>query len=184
MTVEQLKSKWGHIVHANRIPTWTEDYNLAFCCEEASKAQFGVELGTYMGASAKMMLLANPKLHLWCVDKFSLVFGLETVANLFLQDEIVAGRCELINGDSEKGGQMLSHMQGKLDFVFVDDGHATEDVLRDIRWFYPLLKPGGVMFGHDFEVGNNGEYNDVAQGVIRSGIKFDVPVPRMWRSFK
>ena len=133
-----------------------------------------------MGASAKCMLLANPKLHLWCVDKFSLVFGLETVANLFLQDEIVAGRCELINGDSEKGGQMLSHMHGKLEFVFVDDGHATEDVLRDIRCFYPLLKPGGVMFGHDFDV----PHNDVAQGVIQSGIKFDVPVPRMWRSFK
>jgi predicted O-methyltransferase YrrM len=180
MTLEQqLINKWWERIRGD-VPTWTEPHNLCFCAEEASKAALGVELGTYLGASARAMLMANPNLHLWCVDKFDLVFGLEWAAGQTLRPWIADGRCELINGDSARGGQMLAHLKGKLDFVFVDDGHATEDVLRDIRWFYPLLRPGGVMFGHDFDV----PHNDVAQGVVQSGIKFDIPVGRMWRSFK
>lgn len=180
MNADGLTRKWLHLISSNEVPTWTEPHNLAFCCEMASGGNTGVEIGTYMGASAKVMLRANPNLHLWCVDKFDLIFGLEWVAYNTLKPWVADSRCELINGDSARGGQMLSHLRGKLDFVFVDDGHATEDVIRDITHFYPLLRPGGVMFGHDFEV----PHNDVAMGVIKSGIPFDVPVSRMWRSIK
>jgi hypothetical protein len=75
---------------------------------------------------------------------------------------------------------MLQHMKGKIDYCWVDDGHATEDVLRDIHSLLPLLRAGGEMFGHDFEV----PHNDVALGVIRSGIKYDIAVPRVWRHIK
>jgi len=180
MSPEALVEKWKHLFQLNTIPTWTEPWNLAFCAEQAEHARFGVEIGTYMGASANMMMLSNPHLHLWCVDKFSLIFGLEWVCRQkTLNPWIDSGSLELIDGDSAKGGEMLQHMKGRLDFVFVDDGHATEDVKRDIKWFYPLLKKGGVMFGHDWE----GD-NDVAQGVKQSGIPYDIPVPRMWRSIK
>lgn len=44
----------------------------------------------------------------------------------------------------------------------------------------PFLKSGGEMCGHDFDV----PHNDVAKGVIASGIAYDVPIPRMWRHTK
>jgi predicted O-methyltransferase YrrM len=155
--------------------TWTEDETLDLLASYAKDAGYMVESGTYMGASAMVMLGVGVG-HLWCVDKF-MVAGTEFVTRYNLSQWIKNGRCELIIGDSERAGSMLApHMTGKVDLIWVDDGHATEDVLRDIRCLKPLLKPGGVMLGHDWE-GNN----DVALGVKKSGIAYDLPLPRVWR---
>lgn len=177
MSPEELVAKWQHVLNECAEPfTWTEPASLAYCAEIASKSEWGVEIGTYMGASALVMLRANPNLHLWCVDTFA-VAGTKKVTEYWLRKEIADGRCELIVGDSATAGGMLQHMKGKLDMVWVDDGHATEDVIRDITSFRHLMKRGGVMFGHDFEV----PFNDVALGVIHSlGKKFTIPVPRVW----
>jgi predicted O-methyltransferase YrrM len=175
-------NKWQSIVdQSNFIFTWTERETLAYLAEQASKAYNIVELGTYMGRSAKVMLDANPTVHLWAVDKF-MVAGTLDVTNYFLKAQIDSGRCEIIVGDSERAGGMLQHMRGKLDLVFVDDGHATEDVQRDIKWFLPLVRPGGLICGHDFEV----PHNDVAIGVLTSIDPREVffPVPRVWAHIK
>lgn len=173
---ERLVGKWNRVIRkSDHIWTWTEDHCLAYCAEQSEGAYWGVELGTYLGRSAKVMLDANPFMHLWCVDTFE-VAGIEQTARHFLKKEIEESRCELIKGDSLRASEMLRHMAGKLDFVWVDDGHATEDVKRDIRCFLPLLKSGGVIFGHDFDV----PHNDVALGVIASLPRFDIPVPRLW----
>lgn len=180
MSPNQLIQKWQHVLDLRekaRIPTWTESWSLAYCCEMASKSSHAVELGTYMGASAFVMLKANPKLHLWCVDTFA-VFGTKEITENFLDKEIKDGRCEIIVGDSQRGSEMLRHMTGKIDSVWVDDGHATEDVKRDIRCFLPILRSGGTLYGHDFDV----PHNDVALGVIASlpANSWSIPVPRVW----
>lgn len=129
-----------------------------------------------MGMSAWAMLKTNPTLHLWCVDIFAAFEFNKELVEYFLRDSIKMGRCELIKGTSDKAAPMLEHMRGKLDFVWVDGSHATEDVLRDIRNFMPLIRPGGEMFGHDFDV----PHNDVAKAVIQSGYNYTIPVPRLW----
>jgi predicted O-methyltransferase YrrM len=180
MNTQELLAKWTPTVNAaSDIFTWTEPASLAYCCEVASRSQVMVELGTYMGASAYVMLLANPTLHLWCVDLFE-VAGTEKVSRFFLKPFIADGRCELIKGDSAKAGIMLQHMAGKLDAVWVDDGHATPDVQRDIDNFLPLLRSGGELFGHDFDE----PANDVALGVMSRLPHWELPVPRVWSYVK
>lgn len=177
---DELVDKWRSVIRrSDHVWTWTEDHCLAYCAEIASRGACGVELGTYLGRSAKVMLDANPGLHLWCVDTFETA-GVEHTARGFLGREIRDGRCEIIVGNSERAAGMLAHMAGKLDFVWIDDGHATEDVKRDIRCFLPLLKSGGVLFGHDFE----SPPNDVALGVMQSLKEWTIPVPRLWSSTK
>jgi hypothetical protein len=39
---------------------------------------------------------------------------------------------------------------GSLDFVYLDGNHHYEFVLRDLNDFAPKLKPGGLLFGHDY----------------------------------
>lgn len=39
---------------------------------------------------------------------------------------------------------------GYFDFVYVDGNHHYEFVLRDLHDFAAKLKPGGLLFGHDF----------------------------------
>lgn len=37
-----------------------------------------------------------------------------------------------------------------IDFVFLDAGHEYEDVVEDVKAWYPKLKWHGVMAGHDY----------------------------------
>jgi hypothetical protein len=39
---------------------------------------------------------------------------------------------------------------GSFDFVYLDGNHHYEFVLRDLHDFAAKLKPGGLLFGHDF----------------------------------
>lgn len=175
---DELVKKWQHILDDPWIksaPTWTEPHCLAYLAEQASKSEYALELGTYIGASALVMLRANPKLHLWTCDHFGAFWGNEAMARHYLSKEIAEHRCEIIVGDSKRAAEMLSHMKQRIDLCFCDDGHEAYQVLADITNCMPLISPNGVFCGHDYD-----QTNDVAQGVHRSGIKFDIPVPRLW----
>lgn len=38
-----------------------------------------------------------------------------------------------------------------LDFVFLDDSHTTPHVLAELSAWWPKIKPGGVLAGHDYD---------------------------------
>lgn len=39
---------------------------------------------------------------------------------------------------------------GSVDFVFIDAGHDFQNVLSDLAVWWPRIKPGGVLAGHDY----------------------------------
>ena len=39
----------------------------------------------------------------------------------------------------------------KLDFVYIDANHSYEYVKKDMENYYPLIKKGGVLAGHDIK---------------------------------
>lgn len=39
----------------------------------------------------------------------------------------------------------------ELDMVYIDGSHKYEDILADIEAYYPIIKKGGTIGGHDFE---------------------------------
>lgn len=47
-----------------------------------------------------------------------------------------------------------------FDLVFIDADHEYEPVLRDIKFWAPLVKPGGLLTGHD--------YNRTHPGVVKA----------------
>ena len=71
-----------------------------------------------------------------------------------------------------------------LDFVYVDGNHDYEFVKNDIKNYYPLLKKGGVMGGHDFYNGfaktHNGVINAVTQFCVSNNIQLFVEQPDWW----
>ncbi len=71
-----------------------------------------------------------------------------------------------------------------LDFVYVDGNHDYEFVKSDIEKFYPLLKNGGVMGGHDFYNGfaetHNGVISAVTQFSVSENIQLFVEQPDWW----
>lgn len=43
-----------------------------------------------------------------------------------------------------------------VDFVYIDGNHRYEYVKRDIELYYPKVKAGGMLAGHDFKSGEAG----------------------------
>lgn len=181
MSLQQdVIKKWApQLEMTKHIYTKTGDGELCYWAEEASKADYIVEIGTLFGRSAKMMLLANQNAKVWCVDIFEQDGTYET-AKYFLRSEIHDLRCFVFRGQSPEGANwvkadltMLGH---QLDLVLVDDGHEEHDVIRDITSFLPLLKSGGLMIGHDLDPGTG-----VEKAVMRLfGNDYKEPVPRVW----
>ncbi|CAK8992565.1 Uncharacterized protein SCF082_LOCUS3153 [Durusdinium trenchii] len=64
-------------------------------------------------------------------------------------------------------------LDGSLDLVYIDADHKWWSVLQDLTTWWPKIKPGGVMMGHDFHFNSlmerasldGGDINDVPLAV-------------------
>lgn len=64
--------------------------------------------------------------------------------------------------DSAASSQMF--IDGEVNFCFVDASHVKEDVKRDIEAWWPKIRQGGVLGGHDYSWGSvRGVTNDFAK---------------------
>jgi len=61
-------------------------------------------------------------------------------------------------------GKAVDRVPDDLDFVYIDGNHDYEFVKKDIELYYPKVKKGGVIGGHDFDGSN--------RGVARAAIEF------------
>ena len=62
--------------------------------------------------------------------------------------EPVADDYEYIRGTSLEAVTQFEDQS--LDFVFVDGSHAYRDVLDDLEAWYPTIRKGGILSGHDY----------------------------------
>jgi hypothetical protein len=67
------------------------------------------------------------------------------------QIEPVCDYVNIIKGDSVETSSRYE--DESLDFVFIDGDHSYEGVTRDIKAYWPKVKVGGVISGHDYEGG-------------------------------
>ena len=67
------------------------------------------------------------------------------------QIQPVSDYVNLIKGDSVKSSD--KYEDESLDFVFIDGDHSYDGVMRDIEAYFPKIRIGGVIAGHDYEGG-------------------------------
>lgn len=125
----------------------------------AQGRQFAVEVGTFTGASAEALLLGGVE-HLLCVDTFRGVPTCEVTGAWSGRPELPlsilqrrlepwAGRWTVIQGESASVAPLL--VDEFADLIFLDAGHSYADVLADIEAWFPKVRPGGILAGHDFD---------------------------------
>lgn len=119
----------------------------------------GVEVGVAFGTNAEDVLRSWPQVTLTLVDNYC-----EHPEREAEMRQKVAGRkAELLLVESAEAAKLLSNKQ--FDFVYVDADHTYEGVMADLNSWFPLVKPGGVFGGDDYE-------NTTCPGVKRAVQEF------------
>jgi hypothetical protein len=129
-----------------------------------------IEVGTWMGMSACHMADLAPEAQVYCVDTWlgstefwttmegtpdrdlMLTYSYPNCYYQFISNVIhrkLVDRITPIPVPSEIGAEVLKHRGVLADLIYIDAGHSYEEVMRDVRCYLPLLRPGGVMFGDD-----------------------------------
>lgn len=122
---------------------------------------WGAEVGVLDGYTSDILLQSFPKLNLWMIDRWEpfvgsgLDFldedGFERLRRMTLwwTSHAPSRRFEL-RRESTVAANFFA--ENSLDFVFIDADHTYEAVKRDLLAWWPRVRPGGLVCGHDYGV--------------------------------
>lgn len=124
-----------------------------------NKKMVGIEIGVCAGVNSHMLLEACKNIStLYAVDSWAEFTDWNGVISQSMQDQAYAdartnlkefkNRIKIIKSTSVDAAENFE--DESMDFVFVDGSHAYEDVLNDLTNYYPKVKRGGIISGHDF----------------------------------
>lgn len=125
-----------------------------------------VEVGSWLGKSASFMGVeiknSGKPIKLNCVDLWEYTdhdpfyadlfdqLG-DDVYPIFLDNMIKSNISDIITPLKMDSVTASTRFQdNSLDFVFIDANHHYEFVKKDIEAWYPKVKPGGTIAGHDY----------------------------------
>lgn len=164
--------------------------DLPFVLNELKLTGLGVEVGVQKGYFAREILTNWPGF-LYLVDTWRNLEGYTDAANV--SDAEHEENYQETLRQCERGAQgkrftpmrMTSleaaaiiaeriELTGPLDFVYLDADHSYESVKADIEAWFPLVKSGGVIAGHDYI--KDGVYPFGTFGVQRAVKEFFGPI--------
>ena len=132
----------------------------------------GAEIGVWRGSLSAAMLRRFSGLFLVMVDPWK-----GSVPGLAGEDEVKQACIEAVSSTdfasdrrcvlrltSEKASKIIN--DGSLDFVFIDALHDYENVALDIRLWFPKVKAGGLISGHDY----NGRLDRSGAGGVKRAV--------------
>lgn len=123
-----------------------------------------VEVGSWKGKSAAYMAVeiinSQKSIKFDCVDTWEGTpgehEGQDAIINNTLFDEFksnIQSVSHIVNPIKKTSvSAAVDYPDNSLDFVFIDANHQYEPVLNDLAAWYPKVKRGGLLGGHDFMV--------------------------------
>lgn len=138
---------------------WHHDRPIFKRLLEATRPEVVFELGSWLGASVIHMATEAKKLGLktqfYAVDFWGDHEIQGTVATFeqfcFNVKESGHGDCITpVRLQTLSAAQNFAEIGLKAQLIYVDADHTYEGCLGDMDVYYPLLTPGGVMFGDDY----------------------------------
>ena len=76
----------------------------------------------------------------------------------------------------KKSTDVTDEIPDQLDFVYIDGNHAEDFVRKDILAFFPKVRQGGVIGGHDFYNGFCREHDGVVRAVTQFSLEKSLPL--------
>lgn len=168
------------------IQGWMTPDECGWIAQQARQARVIVEVGVWRGRST-VCWLENTSGVVYAVDAWPAdgcgcqayeelrQKGREAIRNDALKNLapwLASGRCFLLEMRSNEAARVLQDLlqfRG-ADLVFIDGGHDLLTVADDIRNYLPLVRPGGLLSGHD--------YDEVRAGIDSVALRVEVDRPR------
>ena len=114
---------------------------------KSNKDNIGVELGVATGVFSLRMVESG---------YFSSFFGVDMYADMHNVDEYkealkkvgLHGKYKLLRMTFDEAYDLFK--DESLDFIYIDANHTYESAKEDIQLWYPKIKVGGMISGHDY----------------------------------
>jgi len=129
----------------------------------------GVEVGVDRGLMSKAICMANPGVKLYCVDPW---ITYDEYGDIRDQNQIEANELKARERLAEFDVTIIKKASmeavkyfapNSVDFVWIDGNHAFDWVMEDIIYWSRIVRPGGIVAGHDY--GTKYPYWGVIQAV-------------------
>ncbi|MEM4258240.1 MAG: class I SAM-dependent methyltransferase [Candidatus Thermoplasmatota archaeon] len=131
------------------------------------KKVIGAEIGVLRGYNTRNILRHLNIDKIYLIDPYMMYEGIDekqdpkvphSKAFLYAQ-KVLKKYKEKIIWIRKMSSEAINDVPENLDFVYIDGNHLYDYVLKDLELYYPKVKPGGVLCGHDFN------HPDVARAV-------------------
>jgi predicted O-methyltransferase YrrM len=132
------------------------------------------EIGTYSGESAKLFLPKVKKLY--CIDPWEGYIEQDTFETMGIPSDSLAAAEQIFNRLANENPDKIVKCKGTstcmamlfpdsfFDMVYIDGNHEYGHVKADIEAWFPKVKYGGILAGHD--------YCEAFDGVIKAVKEF------------
>jgi hypothetical protein len=145
----------------------------------------GVEIGTKFGDNALSILKMLPMKRLYLVDPYYTSYKEDGKIVDIPQDAFNIAKGKICKFPQAKfiiktSDEACKVIHEKLDFVYIDGNHTYEYVKRDITNYYPLIKLGGLIGGHDYTKGFNGVIKASNEFAKENNLELNTIYPDWW----
>lgn len=140
---------------------WTDFENIyEQQVEKATNGAVFVEIGTAYGKSAIMMAEkikeSGKNIVFYTIDPFTgspnegdaYAEDMEALCMNNISECGVEDHVSVINGTSTRAATLFQ--KESIDFCFIDGLHTYDGVMEDLHNYWPLVKKGGTIAGHDY----------------------------------
>jgi hypothetical protein len=111
----------------------------------------GAEIGVYEADYSLTLLQANNELKLFCIDPWLPMPEYKDMeASYQIAIKALSGTNAIVIRKSSKDA-IQDFEYESLDFVYIDGDHTLEGASFDIDNWSRVVRPGGIVAGHDFE---------------------------------
>ena len=120
----------------------------------------GVEIGVHYGNNALNILKALSIKQLYLIDPYDSyvekgIFWKTKYKDIYKEVRKKFEKYKVkVKFIKRKSIDAIELIPNRLDFVYIDGNHTFKAVKKDIESYYPKVKNGGIIGGHDFDSPN------------------------------
>lgn len=131
------------VMYKDREVVVDERIKLAEIFQDHFKTGIGAEIGVLFGAYTKQILENGWRGSVLCVDCWKEEDQLKTAI-----DTLDRNRTIIVRAPSMEAVKLIK--DNSLDWVYIDADHSYKGAREDIYGWYPKVRSGGIISGHDY----------------------------------